>query len=111
MKASLSQMLAIVCILALGVMTFTPLVQKGHTDGKAHTYISGVQNIYEHIYCMNGHLLTVKIISEGVGVVLSRHEDGGDHDPFRTLNHIYITTLEQSCVICEIVYLPHITSQ
>ena len=56
MKTSFCQMIAIVCILAVGFMTVAPFVQDANADGQAHSYIHGVQNIYSHIYCGTGHL-------------------------------------------------------
>ena len=109
MKMSLCQMIAIVCILAVGIMTVTPFVQTGHTDGKAHNYVSGHTHLYSHHYCQNGHLLSVGVVSTD-GIQVSRHKDGESHKPFRLDRVIVITNSGAPCSICHIVYLPHITS-
>ena len=109
MKISLCQIIAIICILAVGFMAASPFVQDAGADGKAHTYIHGRQNIYAHIYCMNGHLLSVNTITTD-GIVVSRHKDGEAHKPFVTINHVFSSSTGQSCSICDIIYVPHITS-
>ena len=109
MKTSFCQMIAIVCILAVGFMTVAPFVQDANADGQAHSYIHGVQNIYSHIYCGTGHLLSVTTITTD-GIVVSRHEDGEAHKPFVTINHVFSASTGQRCAICDIVYIPHITS-
>lgn len=109
MKMSLCQMITFVCILAIGFMTVTPFVPRGHTDGTAHEYISGSIDLYNHHYCLNGHLLSVSHISNE-GIELSTHEDGEPHKGFTQHSLIAITNSGQACSICYIVYLPHITS-
>ena len=73
MKMSLCQMIAIVCILAVGIMTVTPFVPTANA-GKVHWIPAYKIHVYYCDYC--GTILYYDILAEG----LARFEHGADDD-------------------------------
>lgn len=93
MKMSLSQMIAIVCILAVGFMTVTPIV----VEVEAHPKKVIRWAEYDVTMCSNISIITDITLVWGLSEVVEAHDDNP-----HTMKVLYLDTYNVEYVYCPV---------
>ena len=109
MKMSLCQMIAVVCILAVGFLTITPFVPEVDAD----PYVTSVHYVTGYVYCggWSPHLLSVTTLSSKVKT--ASHSEAHHDYEHPAPDYFYKNLIRYSsdeCSICVITIPPEITS-